>query len=238
MDVVGIDGCKEGWFCVALQRMHLWNLDVFPNITAAWQALQAAKLILIDIPIGLRETGREGRRCDQQARKLLGAPRASSVFTPPVRPALALRTYQEAARVNYALTGRKLSLQSWGISPKIREVDQLLRTQRSAREKIREIHPEILFWALNGANAMTHSKKRLPGFEERLQVLSRLFSHSEAIVDEALCRFSRAEVARDDILDALAAAVTGLLSEGRLKTLPAVPEVDAAGLPMEIAYLQ
>ncbi len=47
----------------------------------------------------------------------------------------------------------------------------------------------------------------------------------------------RARMSReDDILDALAAAVTGLIGGTKLKTLPASPERDAQGLPMEMVY--
>jgi len=40
----------------------------------------------------------------------------------------------------------------------------------------------------------------------------------------------------DDIVDALAAAVTGFLSNGDLSTLPEVPEQDERGRPMEMVY--
>jgi predicted RNase H-like nuclease len=43
-------------------------------------------------------------------------------------------------------------------------------------------------------------------------------------------------VGRDDIMDALAAAVTGKLGKGSLQSLPPQPERDATGLPMEIVY--
>jgi predicted RNase H-like nuclease len=127
-------------------------------------------------------------------------------------------------------------VQTWGIVPNIREVDQFLRTTPEAREKIREIHPEVLFWALNGRMAMTYNKKRLEGFVERLQVLGRHFPQCDELVMEALPRFSRDQVAKDDILDALAAAVTGMCGDDRVVKIPKKLERDAYGLPMEMVY--
>lgn len=231
---IGIDGCKAGWFAVTLFEARAWQLAVFKTVLQLWDSLSEAELLLIDIPIGLCEGGPTGRVCDAAARRLLGSPRASSVFTPPARPALEFRTRETASEMNYSLTGRKIGVQSWAIAPKIREVDRFLKATSAAREKIREIHPEVLFWALNGRRSMSQSKSRRAGFEERLEVLRPCFPRTDDLVQEALSTFSRNMVARDDILDALAAAVTGLLGNGDLVTIPEQPERDSFGLPMEM----
>ena len=233
---VGIDGCSAGWFTVSLFDDQPWELRVFSNIEEIWNTLCHADIILIDIPIGLRDKGHEERICDVVACQLLGRPRASSVFPPPARPTVDYETREEASEVNYSLTRRRIGMQTWGIVPKIREVDQFLRTTPEAREKIREIHPEVLFWALNGRMAMTYNKKRLGGFVERLQVLRRHFPQCDELVMEALSRFSRDQVAKDDILDALAAAVTGMCGDDRVVKIPEKLERDACGLPMEMVY--
>jgi predicted RNase H-like nuclease len=168
---------------------------------------------------------------------LLGRPRASSVFTPPLRPSLAYATREEASVRNFDLCRKKIGVQTWGIAPKIREVDQFLRANREARRKIREVHPELLFWSLNGKRAMSHNKKKREGFEERLAVLERHFTRARDLVDEALSEFRRNQVAKDDILDALAAAVTGLRGRGGLTSIPECPERDEHQLPMEMVYL-
>jgi predicted RNase H-like nuclease len=233
---VGIDGCRAGWFTVSLFDDQSWELRVFSNVEEIWNSLSHAKLLLIDIPIGIRDEGPEERICDVEARKLLGKPRASSVFPPPARPSLNYETCARASEVNYALTGRRIAVQTWGIVPKIREVDQFLRTTTKAKEKVREIHPEVLFWALNGRIAMTYNKKRLEGFVERLQVLRQHFPQCDELAMEALSKFPRNQVAGDDILDALSAAITGLCGDVRLATIPKEPERDAYGLPMEMVY--
>jgi predicted RNase H-like nuclease len=119
--------------------------------------------------------------------------------------------------------------------PKIREVDTFLRAREDARGKIREVHPEVCFWGLSGS-PMRHNKKTSAGFSERRDLLMGLYPHTEAIVGDALEKWFRKEVAKDDVLDALAAAVTGYLGADSLKTLPATPERDGIGLPMEMVY--
>jgi predicted RNase H-like nuclease len=43
--------------------------------------------------------------------------RASSVFPIPCRKALQASEYKDASNINYQESGKKLSLQSWNISP-------------------------------------------------------------------------------------------------------------------------
>ena len=79
--------------------------------------------VAIDIPIGLPDEG--SRRCDLEARKLIG-PRRSSVFPAPFRSVLGALTYEDAAARCRAVSGKSLSLQAFGILPKIAEVDRLM----------------------------------------------------------------------------------------------------------------
>ena len=129
--------------------------------------------IFVDIPIGLPD-GPEGRRCDTEARGRLRAPRASSVFPVPVRTALFAATYEEASRVNREASGKGLTRQTFAILRKIREVDQLLGRSEKARRIVREIHPEICFWALAGGSPMGHSKKKGAGFDRKACVAEGL----------------------------------------------------------------
>lgn len=87
MRVIGIDGCKAGWICVAIEddQAEHWVARRFEDVLLREPA---ADLILVDIPIGLLEGGTEHRAPDAAARRLLGGKRASSVFTSPVRPSI------------------------------------------------------------------------------------------------------------------------------------------------------
>jgi predicted RNase H-like nuclease len=159
------------------------------------------------------------------------------VFTAPTRAATRVDSYEEGSAINASLTGKKLSKQAWGIVPKIAEVDAyLLAADSSERAAVREVHPEVLFWALSGRTSMRYRKSAAEGIEERLEVLERFAPCVREAYTECLDSWPRSQVARDDVLDAFAAAVTGHLGGEHLSTLPATPEHDGHGLAMEMVY--
>ena len=232
---VGIDGCPGGWFCVGLDADASWSVSVIATDTVGSVATTASAA-LIDIPIGLPDEGVEERLCDREARRKLGRGRGSSVFPVPARASLRARDYAEALAINRGCTGRGISKQSWLIAPKIRVVDDLLQADCRLRGLLRESHPEICFWALNGAKPMRHNKKTPQGQDERMALLRNFFPAADAILEEATKGYRRKEVARDDIVDALVLAVSAQLGAGRYLSLPADPPRDAAGLAMEMVY--
>lgn len=235
MSWVGVDGCKAGWFFIALGDSGHTS-GVVPDASTLLELHSSAELILIDIPIGLRSEGKMERLCDLEARKVLGPKRSSSVFPAPSRPALSCTTYEEANSLNRGLTGRGLSKQSWAIAPKILEVDLLLRERPEARGVFREVHPEICFWALAGGVSMQHNKKTDAGVEERFEVLRAVFPRTDLVVSETGQSLPPG-VGRDDLLDALCCVVTGFLGRGSLQTIPAIPEIDERGLQMEMVFV-
>ena len=93
----GVDGCPAGWFAVGLRTNGKPEWRVHPKFADLVNVADAADCIFVDIPIGL-PTGPEERECDQKARKVLAAPRASSVFRTPVRAVFAARDYAEAGK--------------------------------------------------------------------------------------------------------------------------------------------
>jgi predicted RNase H-like nuclease len=97
----GADGGRAGWFAIALTRKGQWQAEVFRDIAELWEKYQKASLIPVDVPIGLKETGTEDRCCDKDARKLLGPPRASSVFRVPCRESVYATTYEDASAINF-----------------------------------------------------------------------------------------------------------------------------------------
>ena len=231
---VGVDGCRAGWLAIGLESEGGWQVNVFPDVSSLWDHHRQVSLILIDIPIGLKTDGTAERRCDPQVRKLLG-PRRSSVFPAPCRGAIYASSYQEACDINQRLTGKRLSVENWNIIPKIREIDCLLSDDITARGHIREIHPEFCFWGLAG-RPMQHAKKRSEGLAERAELLQSVYPQATAVIDHTLSTYRRKDVARDDILDALAAAVTGLMGGNDLASIPQEPEFDERGLRMEMVY--
>jgi predicted RNase H-like nuclease len=233
MNVIGIDGCRRGWFFVQLLDAERFRLGVVESLEELRDSIIASDLALIDIPLGLKSSGKEERGCDLAARRLLGR-RASRVFPVPCRQVLDCATYQEGSAVNHSLTGRKLSRQSWGIVPKIAEADRLV-CGLPEHNRPREMHPEVCFRALNQDQPMTYNKKTPPGQAQRLALLKRHIPHTQAIVDEARAHWLKKDLATDDILDALVGAVTASYPKG-LASLPAKDERDELGLIMEIVF--
>ncbi len=229
---IGVDACKGGWVVVTLDEQGQAHSQVFENITKLWSAFrsQPPKLILIDIPIGLPENG--ARSVDREARQLLGR-RRSSVFPVPVRAAVYASAYAEGSSLNWSVTGRGFSRQSWNITPKIREVDALLTTDAIAASVFRETHPEVIFWGLAGS-PMQSAKHTDGGYEERVALLEGYLPGARDLITSTLERYPRSVLGRDDVVDALAAAVTARM--GTLASIPPIPEYDTHGLPMQILY--
>jgi predicted RNase H-like nuclease len=234
MKYIGVDGCRGGWFMVGLAADGGNACKLLHHIDELDAYLAAAQCILIDIPIGLLRHETQERACDKQTRKILGRPRGSSVFPAPSRCALHCISYQAANAHNVSCSGRGLSRQSFGILPKIREVDSYLDTL-ARRRKIHEMHPELCFWALNQHMAMRNNKKTRAGFAERLAVLTRHYRQAQDAIATALQQYPRSRVARDDIVDALVGAVTARHAQA-LRHFPENPAQDEKGLVMEIVY--
>jgi len=114
------------------------------------------------------------------------------------------------------------------------KVDQLLTSNKDARSHIRETHPELCFWALNNGKSTLFRKKDKRGIEERKEILASAYPQTSEVLDYSLRQYARKDVAEDDILDALVAAVTASRKEEGLLTIPENPEFDSEGLPMEI----
>ena len=62
----------------------------------------------------------------------------------------------------------------------------------------------------------------------------RIESTPSEVIYYSLRQYARKDVAEDDILDALVAAVTASRKEEGLLTIPDNPEFDSEGLPMEM----
>lgn len=236
MQSVGVDGCKAGWFAVSIYDYDKWEFSVCKSIEELCRQYTEADIVLIDIPIGLKDSGIQERLCDLEARKMLGPGRRSSVFPVPCRQAVYSQTYYEANQINKKILGIGLPQQTWGIVPKIREVDSFLVNNDCIKNKLVESHPEVCFYALCG-RPMQYSKKCRNGVNERITVLRRIYQNTDEVINFALNNYRRKELALDDILDALCLAVSGLqgLKKG-FSVIPQKPEKDLKGLDMKIVF--
>ncbi|HPI94426.1 MAG TPA: DUF429 domain-containing protein [Deltaproteobacteria bacterium] len=232
MKYVGVDGCRGGWFAVMMGDDGSWKTGLFAGLDELITVSPGASHILVDIPIGLPAS--RPRQCDREARRILGPGRGSSVFPAPCRRAVHAHDYGEACRLNREHLGTMISLQTWYICGKIAQADDLLRDRPDLVGIIRESHPELCLWALAGEWPMRFSKKSRQGRLERMTVLETVFPDAVQVYEHALQSLRRSDAARDDIIDALALAVSAGICRGDVEAVPQTPEHDDEGLPMEI----
>lgn len=241
---VGVDGCSAGWFAVFLtaenEKSCKWRVELFPKFTFIIDFLKKEYepknfLLLIDIPIGLKAGGSGERLSDFGARRILKT-RKSSIFPVPCREAVYAESYEKACKINLELAGKSISKQAWNIVPKIREVDSYLIENEILRENVKEVAPEICFQEFS-SSSLEFSKKSPDGFFERIKILRTVYQLTDEIVETALSKYRRKEVAKDDILDALAAAITAKMGdENGFEYVPSNHETDSNGLKIQMVY--
>lgn len=230
---IGVDGCRGGWFFVRW-RAGTADFGITADLRELFNGCSSAR-IAIDMPIGLRERRGGMRHCDRDARRLLGAKRAS-VFSPPLRGALKKQTHARASAWQKERCGKGLSIQSFNIAPKIAEVDALLRASLAARSALFEAHPELCFYALNDAAPVLASKKTDAGAGFRMRLLQAVIPEASDILNQALERYRRKDVARDDIVDALVLLHVARTPPERTQSIPLAAETDAKGLDMKMTF--
>jgi predicted RNase H-like nuclease len=124
--------------------------------------------------------------------------------------------------------GCGISRQSWGIYPKVLDVDLLMRARLDTR--IHEVHPELSFQVMTGS-PMAYSKHLPAGRTARLEALLR--SIGPQVAELTPPRGARL----DDLYDALAALWTAArISRGTALRIPDPPQRDRYGLDMAIWF--
>ena len=235
MRTAGIDGCKLGWILISFDEGQE-HYEVLSDQEELESVLGDYDRIFVDMPIGLQED-EYTRTCDLELRKVLGSEYSSSVFSPPIRPALYAPTYAEANLTSFEYTEKKLTLQSWNITPKIKMLDELLQKHEGWGEKVLESHPEWLFQNLN--DGMIFQKKNLKkGIRHRLELLIQENEWAGEFFRVIKEEYRRADVGEDDIVDAMVLAYYANQSVARgLRTIPNDPPKDSKGLPMAIHFV-
>ena len=229
---VGLDGCRCGWVCCQIQdeKLSFVLLKHISDITRL-----NSTLMFIDIPIGLGDK-KIKRTIDIELRKLLSKSRKSSVFNPPIIEVLNTENYKMGNELNKKITGKGISLQSWNISKKIKEVNDFKLSKESNKMNLFESHPELCFESLN-KNPLMHSKKTDKGILERLDIINKYILLSPNKIDEFYRKFKSNILKKDDIVDAAVLALSAKLwnKNGKCKITQEISR-DSNGIPFQIRY--
>lgn len=246
--IAGVDGCRSGWIAAILQPGAKPVAKTFRRFAGLLAALDPDAVVAVDMPIGLPDfNGPGGRGPEALLRPLLGA-RRSSVFSIPSRAAVhagpgpfadadARRAaHARACRIARDTSDppRAVSIQAFGLFPKICELDALLRADAALRGRLIESHPEAAFRRLNGERPMRFPKKHKgrsnpDGMQERQTLLA-----ANGLPADLLGRRFPG-MAEDDLLDAAVLLFTASrFAGGQAVCLPDPPCRDAFGLPIAI----
>lgn len=231
--IVGVDGCRAGWLCIKKNvDTGVVSSEVFSNAQSVLQQKPEPLVVAVDIPIGLTESG--PRQCDIEVRKLLKE-RRSSVFPAPIRPALHASSRKQADEIQGGIEGKGVSKQSFALYGRIIEFDKILSDNPSIQQSVKEIHPEVCFWACNNNKPMPHYKKSEEGGAERHNLISKYFGH-KAIMD-VRSKYHVNKVAHDDVYDAFVALWTAeRIYRGNAGLIPNPSPCDEKGIHMEMWY--
>ncbi len=240
----GIDACRSGWIMVIMHKtsnQFTYRFSpTFSELVTNIKTKNESYRFLVDMPIGLlplKNTDQDQpnhRRCDMQARKILGK-KHSSIFSPPCRQALYEETYSSASSTNFMITGKKISKQSWNIFPRIKEVNEFLHQNAWARSIFFESHPEIAYQKLNNQTPLRYSKKTNDGIVERMAILNRYHSDAKAIYNKIVSdKRMKEKMQKDDVVDALVLSLLNSYREDKLSNISEVYPEDQMGLRMGI----
>ncbi|MEK6272846.1 MAG: DUF429 domain-containing protein [Actinomycetota bacterium] len=212
IEVAGVDayrrGKESGWVGVALRDGRFAMAVARRGLKDLLSALSAARVVAIDMPIGLPTNG--PRACDEEAREFLG-PRRNSVFLAPPREVLTANTHERATALGAELTGTGVSQQAYGLRHKLLELEPIAAED----DRVFEVHPEVSFREMAGTE-VAHPKTTWNG-----QALRRNWLKEQGITlpDEI---GDAGSVPPVDLLDAAAAAWSAArIQSGRALPLPA-----------------
>jgi predicted RNase H-like nuclease len=231
MAVAGVDGTPGGWAVVVGEEPR-WRILKVARLYDIFAEATDLDIVAVDVPIGLcdaYEIG--GRACDRAARKYLRK-RGSSVFPAPVRRVLAAGSWEDACTLsrNSAPHGKAITKQTFAILPKIKEVDDLLRTRPDLCRVICEVHPEVSFRELAG-QPMAYPKRKPKGREDRRNYLGQCVPDLNTLIESG----REQHLPLGDILDATVACWSALrLAAGKGRGLVQPVPHDTTGLPMTI----
>ncbi len=228
--VAGIDGCKGGWVAVIADAGAPQSAQVV--CAASIDTLIKGNNIdfaVVDMPIGL-VSGPDSRDVESAMCKFLGK-KATSVFNTPCRAALDETEHCKASEVNKGILRKGLSVQTFALFPKMREVDAIVRALGQNQKVLREGHPEVSFKVMAGRPVLSRKKRFLGGVERYELLNARGFPTLDLLKAPGDLSF-----AFDDLLDAAALCWSAMryLNSQHISFPTENPSRDAFGLEMQV----
>jgi predicted RNase H-like nuclease len=227
MRYIGVDGFTRGWIAVLIDSAGKRSFHILNEIAQLEELAENEPYIaMIDMPIGLPDSGY--RDCDLSARRMLGKA-YNRVFLGARRFLLRqdlIADYAAANGAAKAKDGKGIAKQLFCILPKIKQLDDFINPSRA--KAVREMHPELVFFRLNG-NRYLESKKSEKGQDQRRRLLA---DEGFSEIDHWYTQLRGTGVKVDDLLDACA----GAIAAQKLLRLKCKPEIDSKGLRMEMWY--
>lgn len=220
--LAGVEPCRDGWLVVSgrLQGITLMpqEPEVVPSFVEVLDTKPAYSVIAIHAPIGLNEISiKGGRKCDREARRLLGFPRSSAIISPPSRPQL-----------NGSGVRTGIGTMSEQRLRRIAEVDQEM--QPYWQRTVFEANPELAFFTLNEDRPLHYAKRTHRGQAERKALLEPKLQGLDRVFDARIRGVSRWQ-----LIDGAAVLMTCRRIVSRaVARLPEDPEWDEQGLRMEL----
>lgn len=212
--VLGADGASGGWVVVVLVDGEVDEVVRASSLANAISDAGPLAAAAVDMPIGLVD---EPRRDAEVAARAMLPGRGSTVFGVPCRTVVEawrdgrVTDHAGATALQREVTGSGLSIQSWGLVPRIAEVDALLADHPG----LLEVHPETAFRALDGAPLPR--KTSWSGLARRRELLATVGVTLPTTFPGG------GEVAPDDVVDAAAVAWVADGWPHATRTLPPEP---------------
>lgn len=219
---VGTDATRGGWVAVSLVDAAVERVWAGASLDLVLADEPPSTVVGVDIPLGGTASG--WRTADVAAKRFLRAhhPR---VFMVPPRAVWDEADFVDAAGLCERLTGKRFSIQTFGLLPKMLQAERYRDTDR---HELYEIHPELVFAALAGAPVAANKKT-----PEGERVRRSLLGAAGIVLPPGLPR-----APMNDVLDAAAVAWGAYrIALGETRHVPAVADqFDHRGRPILIWY--
>jgi predicted RNase H-like nuclease len=221
--VAGVTPCGPGWL-VASAKLHgtvfAPEEPVFVSeFVDVLDTRPTFSVIALNAPIGyLDEAVVGGRRCDREARLLLGS-RGSSIQSAPVRV---------SAERDLELRGEHLDAITIALLPRYRQVAAEITPYR--QRTVYEVHSDMCFYQMNDEQPVVSTKNSEQGSADRRDLLTRSLPGVDRILEAEVAGASMSH-----LIDAAAFLWTSrrIFLHAAVR-IPADPEWDETGLRMEI----